>query len=84
MGKDSPPEMNMWWVGRHFSFQILSWLNFDNSEFLPEVARLEVVGEKRPCLRVGRGDEHGCLPFSCELCDLNKLLNLSKPYFLHL
>lgn len=37
--------MNVWWVGSHFSFQILGWLNFDNSEFLPEAARLVVVGK---------------------------------------
>lgn len=63
MGKDSPPEMNMWWVGRHFSFQILSWLNFDNSEFLPEVARLEVVGKKGLVLELGGEMNMGAYPF---------------------
>lgn len=69
-------------VGGKSSFQILSWLNFDKSEFLPEAARLEVIGKKGLFLELR--DELEFLPFSCALCDLTKLLNLSEPSFHHL
>lgn len=38
--------MNTWQVGSHFSFQILSGLDFVNSGFLPEAPRLMVVGKE--------------------------------------
>lgn len=56
---------------------LFSDINFDSSEFLPEAARLVVVGKR--ALDVELGDDRESPPFSNEMCDLNKSLNLSEP-----